>query len=899
MTEKLRALLKKTFVDTDIKKAALSVQETNIRHAVAANTVFEHPSKWLLEAELENQCIDWVYQFLVSKEFPERWAAKLSNMTKIRVFSDAKQLDKLKACRGGGAEKGIATEELESYLADVLQNLGRELHSNDFCGEEADDCRLVKDISVHAIKNTRRKMEDKHVVLRHYSDMFALPTGYSFFGVFDGHGGVDAARFTSTHLSGILSKYLKENCPGETTGPRNSFKQIPNTPNQSPNKTPQAKTNLRSTSLLVPQLSKECRKSFDNLKDPNLQSEPKLTKIQRNSYHESDSRRKNPVPKEPSPLAGRGAGGGDECQGVRTALEKSFLETNRIFCERAKIENNNSGCTAVCLLMEEEKKKFHVAWVGDSQALLVRDGKPVEIMLPHKPEREDERARIIALGGTVVHIGAWRVNGTLSVSRAIGDIGHKPYITSQPDIESYDVQSGDEYLVLACDGLWDVLSYDDVISHVANHLIVEKKERKSVAQSLVRAAKDKGSSDNITVMVIFLREDSPLVSTSQTANRDSKITNDSSKSGDDKSGNRDSVNPAGDAPHKDANSNPKQPEKSSGEFSKLSLKSRQLFEADDILAGEKRETSEGNLKQDKTETQFLRDDQRNVAENVIVNKITWKQPEWSPKTESEEVVISDSTNNDSKENYLTSSSELPLEFSPLRSEVKEETEGNSTCSIKSRVKRSPKISSSTEDKEDKENIDLRLKMCLKTDVSPSSSDASQRMTDTTSRAKKLPRDSKLRPSLKGELKETNAEVKKGTLLAQTPDSKDNVQHFRVPPSGKQKHPTNLHVPKGNVSQYPPKQPFTSASSVSVGFLKDAYRKFSQTSSHLKKLDLTPTSCRPATNFGSCSFAEHSQAKGRACQERWAVAIETGEDLEGMFECGEWEATGLNVSSSRW
>ena len=67
MIEKLRALLKKTFVDIDIKKEALNVQETNIRHAVAANTVFDHPSKWLLEEELEDQCIDWVYQFLLSK----------------------------------------------------------------------------------------------------------------------------------------------------------------------------------------------------------------------------------------------------------------------------------------------------------------------------------------------------------------------------------------------------------------------------------------------------------------------------------------------------------------------------------------------------------------------------------------------------------------------------------------------------------------------------------------------------------------------------------------------------------------------------------------------------------------------------------------------------------------
>lgn len=50
---------------------------------------------------------------------------------------------------------------------------------------------------------------------------------------------------------------------------------------------------------------------------------------------------------------------------------------------------------------------------------------------------QDERQRIEALGGCVVYFGAWRVNGSLSVSRAIGDAEHKPYISGEPDVEEF------------------------------------------------------------------------------------------------------------------------------------------------------------------------------------------------------------------------------------------------------------------------------------------------------------------------------------------------------------------------------------------------------------------------------------------------------------------------------
>ena len=66
--------------------------------------------------------------------------------------------------------------------------------------------------------------------------------------------------------------------------------------------------------------------------------------------------------------------------------------------------------------------------------MLCRDGKVVELMKPHKPQNEDEKQRIEAAEGVVVWYGAWRVNGILSVARAIGDRKLKQWVIGDPGV---------------------------------------------------------------------------------------------------------------------------------------------------------------------------------------------------------------------------------------------------------------------------------------------------------------------------------------------------------------------------------------------------------------------------------------------------------------------------------
>lgn len=105
----------------------------------------------------------------------------------------------------------------------------------------------------------------------------------------------------------------------------------------------------------------------------------------------------------------------------------------------------------------------------------------------------------------VIWMGAWRVNGNLSVSRAIGDAKDKLFVIGEADVSTFDLDGTEDYMVVACDGLWDVLSGQEVVECVDSHLANPDGTKLTVAQSLVMLAKSEGSGDNITAIVVFFK----------------------------------------------------------------------------------------------------------------------------------------------------------------------------------------------------------------------------------------------------------------------------------------------------------------------------------------------------------------------------------------------------------
>lgn len=176
----------------------------------------------------------------------------------------------------------------------------------------------------------------------------------------------------------------------------------------------------------------------------------------------------------------------------------------------AALNGWDDGSTAVSVLIVD--RTIYVANVGDSRAVLcTQGGRAIDMSADHKPAREDEKARIEKLGGRVIHYGTWRVQGVLAVSRAIGDRRLKAFVSSEPEIKSWALQDSDEFLILATDGVWDVLSSQAAVDIVRQCMVDTAGgggvgDVKEAAKRLTNAAYSYHSMDNITSLVIDLRQ---------------------------------------------------------------------------------------------------------------------------------------------------------------------------------------------------------------------------------------------------------------------------------------------------------------------------------------------------------------------------------------------------------
>lgn len=98
---------------------------------------------------------------------------------------------------------------------------------------------------------------------------------------------------------------------------------------------------------------------------------------------------------------------------------------------------------------------------------------------------QDEKNRIEQEGGVVIFWGTWRVNGQLAVSRAIGDFEYKPYVIAIPDVREIPLNGSEDFIILACDGLWDCLSEDDA-ARMVYKMVRKNPGKQTIFQLLCR-----------------------------------------------------------------------------------------------------------------------------------------------------------------------------------------------------------------------------------------------------------------------------------------------------------------------------------------------------------------------------------------------------------------------------
>lgn len=148
--------------------------------------------------------------------------------------------------------------------------------------------------------------------------------------------------------------------------------------------------------------------------------------------------------------------------GERVANAAAAISPSSCRCELRTPQCDAVGSTAVVAVVTPEK--IVVSNCGDSRAVLCRNGVAIPLSSDHKPDRPDELTRIEEAGGRVIYWDGARVLGMLAMSRAIGDNYLKPYVIPDPEVTITDRSSDDECLILASDGLWDVVPNETAVS---------------------------------------------------------------------------------------------------------------------------------------------------------------------------------------------------------------------------------------------------------------------------------------------------------------------------------------------------------------------------------------------------------------------------------------------------
>ncbi|KAL4575396.1 hypothetical protein LXL04_022239 [Taraxacum kok-saghyz] len=356
-----------------------------VRHSMSTATLLTTPT----DPSVHTSHLKLVHQLLIQTNDKQFTSVRITNISQIRLPQDF--------------HLGIADEKSE-YMPMIRSGS---------CAE----------------KGPKEYMEDEHIcidnLLQHLQRSEGFPSLGAFYGVFDGHGGTDAASFVRKNIL----KYI--------------------------------------------------------LEDPQFPICPK--KAIRNAYMKADQ-----AFAETTTL--------DISSGT-TALTTFIFGryTNQTKSLLLSIINNHKFCKIRMMV---------VANAGDCRAVLGKRGRAIELSNDHKPNSISERHRIEKLGG-IIYDGY--LNGQLSVARALGDWHMKVSgcpLSSEPELQEILLLPEDEFVIMGCDGLWDVMSSQCAVTIARKELMIHN-DPERCSRELVREALKRNTCDNLTVIVVCFSPDPP------------------------------------------------------------------------------------------------------------------------------------------------------------------------------------------------------------------------------------------------------------------------------------------------------------------------------------------------------------------------------------------------------
>jgi len=331
----------------------------------------------------------------------------------------------------------------------------------------------------------RVTMEDAHVTL---SDLGSSLSGVGMYAVFDGHGGREVAAFCEHHMPSELLTLARQS-QDLFAALRAVFPRI-------------------DDMLRQHEYHQELLSYRNQQEGPSVPPEVPVEDLQ------------NSIKDDMAVARTRGALTKEDAEGI---LMKMMM-LQRMNGGQSVDPAHSVGCAAVVVMVTPNK--VICANAGDSRAVLCRRGRAIALSIDHKPNLETETRRIEAAGGTVQamrrgNFTTYRVNGNLSLSRAIGDLQYKTHrqlppekqmVTAVPEIVQHPRHPDDEFVVIACDGIWDVKTSAEVCNFLRRRLLRQMSLSMAMEQLLDACCttdpkRSMGlGADNMTLIVVVFNQ---------------------------------------------------------------------------------------------------------------------------------------------------------------------------------------------------------------------------------------------------------------------------------------------------------------------------------------------------------------------------------------------------------
>ena len=196
------------------------------------------------------------------------------------------------------------------------------------------------------------------------------------------------------------------------------------------------------------------------------------------------------------------------------ALKQGFLTCDQNILRDEDMKDDDSGCAATSVIIT--KDSIICGNAGDSRTVMSVNGFAKALSFDHKPLNEGEKARICSAGG---YVDMGRVNGNLALSRGIGDFEFKKnldlpaeeqIVTCYPDVILHPLDlTADEFVILACDGIWDCLTSQHCVECVRRG-IYERKPLTQISEEIMELCCAPTSDglgigcDNMSIVIVAL-----------------------------------------------------------------------------------------------------------------------------------------------------------------------------------------------------------------------------------------------------------------------------------------------------------------------------------------------------------------------------------------------------------